>query len=104
MSGAEIQANAISTLLRGLPLRGVGAAVDVALIILLGLLPVAVALALRPRVALVAMVAAAAGALVLAQLLFSAGRLLPVVYPLLALVLAAAGVAAARRAAVTRLR
>ena len=104
MSGAEIQANAISTLLRGLPLRGVGAAVDVALIILLGLLPAAVALALRARVALVAVVVAAAGALVLAQLLFSAGRILPVVYPLLALVLSAAGVAVARRAAVTRLR
>lgn len=104
MSGAEIQANAISTLLRGVPLRGVGAAVDVALIVLLGLLPAAVALALRAPAAIVATVAAAAAALVLAQLLFSAGRILPVVYPLLALVLSAAGVAVARRAAVTRLR
>jgi len=104
MSGAEIQANAISTLLRGEPLSGPGSAVDVALIILLGLLPAAVVLALRARAAIVAMVAAAAGALVLAQLLFSAGRLLPVVYPLIALVLSAAGVAIARRTAVTRLR
>jgi CHASE2 domain-containing sensor protein len=104
MSGAEIQASAISTLLRGMPLRGVGAAFDVVLIVVLGLLPAAVALALPPRAAVIATVAAAAGALVLAQLLFSAGRLLPVVYPLIALVLSAAGVAAARRAALTRLR
>jgi CHASE2 domain-containing sensor protein len=104
MSGAEIQANAISTLLRGVPLSGVGSAVDIVLIILLGLLPAAVVQSLRARAAMVATIAAAAGALVLAQLLFSAGRLLPVVYPLIALVLSAAGVAAARRAAVTRLR
>lgn len=104
MSGAEIQANAISTLLRGVPLRGVGAAAEVALIVLLGLLPAVIALLLPARAAAGAVVVALALALVLAQLLFLSGRLLPVVYPLLALVLSATGVAVARWAAVSRLR
>ena len=48
MSGAEIQANAISTLRRGTPLDELGAAADVALIVLLGLLPAVAAIAMPP--------------------------------------------------------
>ena len=85
MSGAEIQANAISTLRRGTPLEGLGAAGDLALIVLLGLLPAVAAIALRPRLAALLVVAAAGIYLAAAQLLFSAGWIVPVLYPLLAL-------------------
>jgi len=104
MSGAEIQANAISTLRRGIPLRQAGAAVDVLLIVVLGLLPALLALAAPARLAALLTVAAALGFLVLAQILFAAGWIVPVLLPLLALVLAAVGVAVVRQATVSRLR
>jgi CHASE2 domain-containing sensor protein len=103
MSGAEIQANAISTLRRGTPLEGIGAAGDLALIVLLGLLPAVAAIALRPRLAALMVVAAAGVYVAAAQLLFSAGLIVPVLYPLLALGLSAAGVFAARAAGARRL-
>jgi len=104
MSGAEIQANAIATLRRDVPLRAVGAAVDAALIVLLGLLPVAIALAVRPRIAVALAAAVGVFYLVLAQLVFAAGWIVPVLDPLLALVLATVGVLVARQVALTRLR
>jgi CHASE2 domain-containing sensor protein len=104
MSGAEIQANAITTLREGIPLRATGAGVEVALIVLLGLLPAALALAMRARLAAVLTAVAAIAFLVFAQLLFAAGWIVPVVLPLLALLLAAACVTAVRHAAVSRLR
>jgi len=104
MSGAEIQANAITTLREGIPLRETAAAVGVALIILLGLLPAVLALVAPARRAALLTAVAAIAFLALAQLLFAAGWIVPVVLPLLALVLAAVGVAAVRHAAVSRLR
>ena len=96
MSGAEIQANAISTLRRGRPLRELPTAGDLALIVLLGLLPALVALVAGPKLAALLTVAGAAAYLVLAQLLFAAGWIVPVVVPLLGLVVSAAGVFAVR--------
>ena len=104
MSGAEIQANAITTLREGIPLRETAAAVGVALIILLGLLPAVLALVAPARRAALLTAVAAIAFLALAQLLFAAGWIVPVVLPLLALLLAAAGVTAVRHAAVSRLR
>jgi CHASE2 domain-containing sensor protein len=102
MPGEEIQANAISTLRGGISLRATGTGIEILLIVVLGLLPALAALVLRPWAAAAATAGAAAAYLVLAQLLFAAGWLVPIVYPLLALLLAAAGVAAVRQA--SRLR
>ena len=96
MNGMELQANAISTLLRQAPLRDASAPASVLAILLLGLLPLAVWLLGGPlwRSALL-LAAAVAVFLVVAQLRFDGGRILSVVTPLLALVLALAGIAVA---------
>lgn len=94
MSGPEIQANAISTAVRGFPLRDWGRGVDVALIVLLGLIPLALALRLSALWCAVGALAAGALFCVGAQLAFNAGRVISVVYPLISLALSAAGVLA----------
>jgi adenylate cyclase len=84
MSGPEIHANAISTLLRGVPLRDASTWLNV--VILLGLVAAAAAAALR-RSALIGILAAATliGAfLVVAQLAFNGGRVLDVAAPVIA--------------------
>jgi CHASE2 domain-containing sensor protein len=92
MSGPEIQANAISTLLRGAPLRDAPRIVDVLLIVALGLVPL-LAWTLRKWPARLAVVLGAALAfLVGAQLLFEAGRIVAVIAPLSALALATLGI------------
>jgi CHASE2 domain-containing sensor protein len=92
MPGPEGQANAISTMLRGAPLRDAPRIVDVLLIAALGLVPL-LAWALRSWPARVAVVLGAAVAFVVgAQLLFEAGRIVAVVAPLFALALATLGI------------
>jgi CHASE2 domain-containing sensor protein len=90
MSGPEVQANALWTVLHGLPLHTAPAWASVLAILLLALAPAGAALRLRtlsvltaPLLAL-AYVAAAYGA-------FVAGWVLPVVAPLAALMLSAVG-------------
>jgi CHASE2 domain-containing sensor protein len=92
MTGPELQANAISTALRGFPLRDAGRGVDVALIIMLGLVPLALALRFAPLPCALGVLAAAALFCIAAQLTFDAGRVVNVVYPLLSLALSAVGV------------
>ena len=87
MSGPEINANAISTVLRGLPLRDAAAWLNVA--ILLGLTALATLAALR-RSALVGLLVAAGlivANLVLAQLAFDNGRVVDVAAPVLSVAL-----------------
>jgi len=91
MSGAEIQANVASTALRGFPLESAGAAVDRALIALLGLLVPLASLRLRPRYWLALAVAVATAFLVGAQVAFERGTIVAVVYPLGALAVTAVG-------------
>lgn len=88
MSGPEIQANAISTLLRGVPLRDASTWLNV--LILLGLVSVATVAALRRSALLGILVAAGliAAFLFLAQLAFDGGRVLDVAAPVLATALA----------------
>ena len=88
MSGPEINANAISTLLRGVPLRDVAGWINV--VILLGLVAATTAAALR-RSALVGILVAAAMAgalLVIAQLTFTGGHVIDVAAPFIATTLA----------------
>jgi adenylate cyclase len=81
MPGPEIWANAISTLLRGIPLSQSPAWFDVLLIVLMGSLAPVASLRLRPSRAL----AGAAVFAVAVQLAFDAGHIVSLVYPLLAL-------------------
>src|SRR5947209_7047879 len=87
MSGPEVEANAIDTALRGFPLGTAGQAVDIVLIVLLATaIPLA---AIRLRAPWLALVAPALGALylVFAQLLFSAGTIVALVYPMAGLII-----------------
>ena len=92
MSGPEIQANAIATLLAGVPLRRSPAVLNVALIIAMALLIPLIALRARAVVSLIAGVALAGVYLLVAQLAFDGGGVLDLAAPLLALALASAGV------------
>jgi CHASE2 domain-containing sensor protein len=86
MSGAEIQASAIDTVRRGLPLKEPPNVVGVALIALLALLPPLVSLRLS-RIGTIIVAAGAGGLyLIAAQLAFDAGLVLPVAYSVGALV------------------
>ncbi len=94
MPGAELQANAIATVLDGLPLRSAPAALDIALIVLLAAAATAAGFALRPVAAFLVALAAGALYLVVTQLAFDPACVLTVVYPLLALIVAAVGILA----------
>jgi CHASE2 domain-containing sensor protein len=85
MSGPEIEANAIDTAVHGLPLRDTPRWIDLLAIVLLGLFPALASLRLRALLA--ALVAPGAGVawLVVAQVAFDHGHVLPVAAPLFAL-------------------
>jgi adenylate cyclase len=86
MPGPEIQANAIHTLLHNVPLRTISpSALDVLLIVLLALAPALLILTLPLTPAIIGCVAAGALYCVANLLAFKAGRIVTLVYPLLAL-------------------
>jgi adenylate cyclase len=91
MPGPEIQANAISTVLRGFPLTSTPGWVNILLIIVLGLAVPVTGLWLRPVT--VAGIGVALGLIfaAAAQVAFNAGWIVSVVYPLGALILSAVG-------------
>jgi adenylate cyclase len=89
--GAEIQAESISTALDDFPLQEVPGAVNVALIVLLGLVGPLVALRFGPlRAAIVGVVAAAVYAIAV-QLAFNAGAIVDFLYPLGSLIVGVVG-------------
>jgi CHASE2 domain-containing sensor protein len=98
MPGDEIQANAIATVR---DVRPRDTLLDVALIVALALVPPAL-LRVRPVVAGAIIAAVAVAEVVLAQLLFDAGRVVPVAVPLATLALSAVGLVGARRWLATR--
>jgi adenylate cyclase len=106
MSGPEIQAAAISTILDELPLRSAGWPLGFAAIALLGLVAPAAGMRFSPVLSAILAVAAVALYLLIVQLAFDAGTILPVVYPLLAAGLAVLGTLAVQylRAAFERRR
>jgi adenylate cyclase len=91
MPGAEVQANAIETALRGFPLRGAPAGLDPALIVLLALMVTGLSLRFRPLPASGIAVGIAAAYLVAAQVAFNHDRIVAVVYPLVAIAIAGVG-------------
>jgi adenylate cyclase len=91
MSGPEIQANAIATVLDDFPLQPAPGALNVALIVLLGLVGPGIAIALGPlRAAICGALLAAlyAGAV---QLAFNGGQIVSFLYPLASLVIGVVG-------------
>jgi CHASE2 domain-containing sensor protein len=87
MSGPEIEANAIDTVLRGMPLHGTPRWASLLIVLALGFLPALVSLRLRALVAAAVVPAIAFGFLLIAQRAFDDGRILPVAMPLFALAL-----------------
>ena len=106
MRGAEVQANALDTILRGAPLRDVPPLLDILAIVLLAAVPAAATLIRRRWLAVAAVAAAAVLFLAIVQIVFNTGWIIAVVVPLAALltatlvavVFASAGVLRARRA------
>jgi adenylate cyclase len=89
MSGAEIQANAIWTALHGFPLQPIANWWTPLLIVLMALAAPLLFLVFSAREAVLILTLIAISFTVGAQLLFNGGTIMPVVYPLIALGLAA---------------
>jgi adenylate cyclase len=108
MSGAELQANAVETALRGYPLEDAPGVIGVLLTILAAMLAPLATLAGRPARAVVqALATGLLGTIALAvgaQLAFDAGAIVPLATPLLALGLGTAGAVAATYATEVRTR
>jgi adenylate cyclase len=91
MPGPEIQANAISTILRGCPLASVPGWVDVVLIVGLGLLSPLSGLRFSLRGTLLVAIAAAFAYIVATQAAFQGGWIVSFVYPFGTLAVSAVG-------------
>jgi adenylate cyclase len=91
MPGPEVQANAIETAFHGYPLKSVPSWLNILVIVLLGLAPVAVAIRLSPVVAVAASILLAGLFAVATQLAFNSGWIDSFVYPLVGLTIAAVG-------------
>jgi adenylate cyclase len=91
MPGAEVQANAIDTVLRGFPLSTVPGWINVTLIVLLGLAVPLASLRVRPIASIAIAVGIGVVFAIAVQLAFNAGTIVSFVYPLAALVLSAVG-------------
>jgi adenylate cyclase len=91
MSGAEVEANAIDTVLRGFPLTVAPGWVNVVLIVLFGVAVPLAALRVRPIVSIGIAVVIGVVFAVVVQLLFNGGTIVSFVYPLLALILSGIG-------------
>jgi adenylate cyclase len=88
-AGPEIQAEAISTILRGLPLHGSSSLLALVLLLAFASAPPLLSSRLAPIRAFLASVGAGGAYAVIAQVAFDHGRILPVVYPLVTLGLSA---------------
>jgi adenylate cyclase len=91
MAGPEIQANATSTLLLGVPLRDAPTWLDVLLIVLLGIAVPLGSLRLRGWRSLLDAVALAIAFTIATQITFNSGAIVTFVYPLLALAIGTLG-------------
>jgi hypothetical protein len=88
MSGVELWANALWSILHGNPLRGASGAINVLALVLMTLVIPLIVLWMRPGLALVGFaIAVGAVYLVVAQLEFDSNTVLLVVYPLVGLTL-----------------
>jgi HD-GYP domain-containing protein (c-di-GMP phosphodiesterase class II)/CHASE2 domain-containing sensor protein len=104
MSGPEIEANAIDTAIRDLPLRGTPKWPAFLLALGLGFLPALISLALRALVAVLVAPAVGVVFLLISRYAFDHGRILPVAVPLFALSLGTASTISAGYVAERRQR
>jgi adenylate cyclase len=95
-AGPEIQAEAISTILRGLPLHGSPSLLALVLLLAFAAIPPLLSSRLAPIRAFLASVVVGGAYAVVAQVAFDHGRILPVVYPLVTLGLSAVATIAAQ--------
>ena len=91
MSGSEVQANAIATVLDGVPLRSAPGWLNIALILLLAAIGPLAGFLMRPVMALILALGSALVFVAICQLAFNTGTIVAVVCPLLALVVGAVG-------------
>ena len=91
MSGPEVQANAMATALAGFPLSEASHWLNVGLIVLLGLIGPATALAFGPLRAAIYGALAAVVFTVVVQLAFNSGLIISFLYPIAALLLGVTG-------------
>jgi adenylate cyclase len=91
MSAPEIVANTIATALGGFPLQSTNHGIDLLLIAFMGLVVPAVSMRVKPLAAFILGVTLAAVYLVGAQVSFDHDTIIPVVYPLMAMLIAAVG-------------
>jgi adenylate cyclase len=91
MAGAEIQATALDTVRRGLPLQSAPGWLDVVLIALLGMVAPVASVRFSPLRAIAIALVVAAVFVVAVQLAFNGGTILAFVYPIGALALATVG-------------
>ena len=92
MSGPEIQANTISTVRDGVPIRSSPGVLDIAVIVLFGLLPALGTLVLSPIRGILLALAVGAAYAVAVQLSFNSGLIIPFVVPLGTLAVSGVGV------------
>jgi adenylate cyclase len=88
MAGVEIHANAVATILDGVPLHFSPAWADVLLILLVGIFVPLASLRVHPMRALLSGVLLAVGYTIAAQLAFNGGNIITYIYPMFALTLA----------------
>jgi adenylate cyclase len=91
MSGPELQANAVSTAIRGFPLRGLPTAWNIVLIVALGLVVPLVSLRAGPLISVAVGVVSYALFSLGTQLAFESGTVSSYIYPTAALVMATVG-------------
>jgi adenylate cyclase len=91
MAGPEVQANAIATTLDGFPLQSAPLGIDLILITLMGLIAPAASYRFPTLRALALALGAGAVYLVATQIAFNSDRILPVLYPMVALGLGIVG-------------
>jgi adenylate cyclase len=91
MPGAEVQANAIATVLDGIPLRSAPGWLNVLLIVLLAAIGPLTGYFMRPVMAFIVALGSALIFVSICQLAFNSGLIIAVVIPLLALVVGAVG-------------
>ena len=94
MPGPEVQANAIDTILRGVPLRDASRLVDLIAILALACVPALASLSASRAIGVAVVAGLIAVFLAVAQLAFNGGWIFAVVVPLVALAVSAASVAA----------
>ena len=91
MSGPEIHAQAIGTILAGFPLGHVSEGVDILLIVLMGALVPLTSIRLSFKASVPVMVAVAVALLLGTQIAFDDGHIVTFLYPLIALMIAVVG-------------